>query len=156
MIWWVAAGGAVATAVVAVRWLRTRLLVVTVRGWSMAPTYQHGDRVLVRRRPPHRVRRGEVVVVDLPKRLRPMPSGVRPEEAVQQRRVIKRVAALAGDGTPDGVEHAPRPVQSGAMVLLGDNPMASGDSRQYGAVPLDAVVGVVLRKMGGSAVPVSR
>ncbi len=155
MIWWVAAGGAAAIAVTAVQWLRTHLLVVTVRGLSMAPTYRHGDRVLVRRRPSRGVRAGQIVVVDLPESVRPLPPGIPPAEALRQRRVIKRVAAVAGDATPAGVVHAPAPVPSGRMVLLGDNPLASGDSRQYGAVPLDAVVGVVLRRMGGSAAPVA-
>lgn len=155
MTWVVAAGGAVAVVAAVVRWLRTHLLVVTVRGMSMAPTYQPGDRVLVRRGPSRRVRAGQIVVVDLPESLRPLPAGLPPTEVLRQRRVIKRVAAVAGDLAPAGVGDVPAPVPPGAMVLLGDNPLASGDSRQYGAVPLDAVVGVVVRKMGGSAAPVT-
>jgi signal peptidase I len=155
MTWWMVAGGVAAAVVAAVQWLRTHLLVVTVRGLSMAPTYQPGDRVLVRRRPPRRVRAGQIVVADLPESVRPLPAGLRPDEVLRQRRVIKRVVAVAGEVTPAGVGDAPARVPAGAMVLLGDNPLASGDSRQYGAVPLDAVVGVVLRKMGGSAAPVT-
>ncbi|GGL03553.1 S26 family signal peptidase [Planomonospora parontospora] len=126
-------------------WLRRRHLVVTVRGPSMAPTYRHGDRVLVRRRRGGRLRTGQVVVVDLPEGIRPLPEGVGPEEAVIHRRVIKRVAAVAGEPAPFPVEGAEPVVPPGCLALLGDNPDGSGDSRQYGYVPADAVVGVALR-----------
>ncbi|MEU9509540.1 S26 family signal peptidase [Micromonospora sp. NPDC048170] len=115
----------------------------------MAPTYMHGDRVLVRRSRPGRVRAGQVVVVDLPERLRPVPTGVDPAEALLQRRVIKRVVAMAGEPVPAAIDTATTVVPPNRMVLLGDNPEASGDSRQYGFVPLDAVVGVVVRRMSG-------
>ncbi|MEU7930619.1 S26 family signal peptidase [Micromonospora echinofusca] len=129
--------------------LRHRHLLVTVRGQSMAPTHAHGDRVLVRRSRKGRVRTGQVVVVDLPERLRPLPVGVGPADALLQRRVIKRVAAVAGDPVPAQLRMTATVVPPDRIVLLGDNPDASGDSRQYGFVPLDAVVGVVVRRMSG-------
>lgn len=44
-----------------------------------------------------------------------------------KREVVKRVAAVDGE----------------RLIVLGDNPERSTDSRTYGAVPLDAVRGVV-------------
>jgi signal peptidase I len=128
-------------------WLRTRHLVVTVQGASMLPTYRHGDLVLVRRRSGRRVRNGEVVVVDLPDLVRPIPRGVSAAEALLNRRVIKRVAAVAGEVTPLAVREFGSPVPPGNLVLLGDNPDGSGDSRLYGFVPATAVVGVALRRL---------
>ena len=49
----------------------------------MAPTYQHGDRVLVRHRPGHRMRTGEVALVDLPESIRPIPDGVSPADSLR-------------------------------------------------------------------------
>ena len=43
--------------------LRRRFVVVEVDGISMRPTYEPGDRVLVRRCGADRVRRGQVVAV---------------------------------------------------------------------------------------------
>ncbi|ACZ85534.1 S26 family signal peptidase [Streptosporangium roseum] len=128
-------------------WLRRRHLVVTVRGPSMTPTYRHGDRVLVRRRSGGRIRTGQVALVDLPERMRPVPDGTASEDILRNRRVIKRVAAVPGDPVPFPVQGPGPVVPPGCLVLLGDNPDGSGDSRQYGYVPTDAVVGVVLRPL---------
>jgi signal peptidase I len=107
--------------VLAVWWLRRTLAVVTVSGISMRPTYQPGDRVLLRRVPDRALRRGQVVVVEAP----PYGTGTR-------KWLIKRVSALPGDGT---------------VFVLGDNPAASGDSRLHGYLPVDRVLGVVLRRL---------
>jgi signal peptidase I len=125
----VAVAGLAVSAVAGVWRLRDRHLVVTVRGLSMTPTFEPGDRLLVRRVEPRGVHTGQVVVVDLPHHLRPMPPGITPEESLRQRRVIKRVAAVAGEPVPDGVDAGAGPVPAGHLVLLGDNPLASGDSR---------------------------
>jgi signal peptidase I len=128
-------------------WLRKRHLVITVEGPSMLPAYRHGDMVLVRRRSGHRVRTGQVVVADLPDEVRPIPAGVSEAEALLNRRVIKRVAAIAGAETPLPVKAFGYLVPGGSLVLLGDNPDGSGDSRLYGFVPVSAVVGVVVRRL---------
>lgn len=102
---------------------------VEVHGPSMMPTLAPGDRLLVRRvraaRP--RLRRGELVVVADPRDRR--------------RPVVKRVAALPGQTAVVGgavVEAGP-----GSLIVLGDHPEASTDSRTYGPVALAMVQGRV-------------
>lgn len=66
--------------------------------------------------------------------------------------MIKRVVAVPGDavpsfrlawaGTPTGRAAA------GQMVLLGDNAGFSRDSRHFGAVRVERVLGVVFRRSG--------
>ena len=125
---------------------------VRVHADSMQPTLRSGDEVLVDRlslalRAPHR---GEVVVANSPVGL-----------------VVKRVAAVGGDtiGIEDGVlvvnghreqeryvDYAsidgsyfgPVQVARGDVFLLGDNRGNSEDSRDFGAVPEDDVVGRLL------------
>jgi signal peptidase I len=134
---WVAVAAiALATCVLAVLLARHRCLVVRVVGSSMAPTLLPGDRVLVRRyrRAPAGV--GDVLVFQ-------EPGG---------QRAIKRVAAVAGDVVPDSV----RPVTGGTdvvppgmLVLLGDG-IRSGDSRQWGFIPADRALGLMIRKLSAS------
>ena len=139
---WALTGAAVAAlaGVAGLASVRRRVVVVTVRGWSMAPALAPGARVLVRRTPPGRARPGDVVVA----RLDTGPGGW----------AVKRVAAVAGDPWPAGVPGGPPGgrVPAGRLVLLGDNAAVSLDSRELGAVPADRVVGVVRRRLpGGSA-----
>ena len=102
----------------------------------MEPTLRHGDRVLVRRhhRAPAQV--GEILVFR-------EPGG---------QRAIKRVAAVAGDPVPVSV----RPVTgstdivpSGMLVLLGDG-ARSGDSRHWGFIPAEHVIGQMIHKLSGT------
>lgn len=127
----------------ALRWHR-RLVVVTVRGPSMEPTYRDGDRVLVRRGPP--ARHGQVVVVE---RFRHGTPGGRPPLRGTDW-IIKRVAACPGDPVPRSAVPAlaDRPedrVPAGKLVLLGDNGAASIDSRQLGYFPRERTLGTVVR-----------
>jgi signal peptidase I len=160
----------VAAVTIALWVLRRRFLVVTVQGISMSPTYRDGDRVLVRRMRGQRACAGQVVVADLPPLVGsqagdlPMDVKVAPvggpelvaagdgRLGLSPSRVVKRVAAVAGDRTPAGVDGAGavdiQPVvPAGELVLLGDNPSASSDSRHYGFVPTGAVIGIVLRHL---------
>jgi nickel-type superoxide dismutase maturation protease len=91
------------------RWLD----VVEVRGSSMAPGLLPGDRLLVESRTYHlrAPRPGEVVLAADPRE--------------PERELIKRVAA---------VDDA-----SASAELRGDDPAASTDSREFGAVPLAAI-----------------
>ena len=123
--------------------LYRRYAVVDVHGASMEPTLRHGDRVLVRRVREGGVRTGDIVVVerfgwdDQPRRVW----------------VVKRAAAVAGDPVPGSVAHAAgvapgSAVPAGRLVVLGDNPAHSTDSRVWGYLPTDRLLGVVRRRMG--------
>lgn len=130
-------------------WLRLRWLTVTVAGPSMLPALRPGDRVLVRRTRAGRVQTGQVVVLD-----------------AESGPIIKRVAAAPGDPVPpglgavntglgagpgargDGVLTGGR-VPPGRLVLLGDNPGRSVDSRQHGYYDAAHLVGVAVRPLPG-------
>ena len=134
---------AVIAAVVAVAgWLvlqRRRLLVVTVHGVSMEPTYRSGDRLLVRRSRLDRVRTGQVVVVRV--------SGPGVDE-VTGGRMVKRAVAVPGDPVPAQIPVPDPVVPAGRLLVLGDNPLRSNDSRRLGYLSADSLIGVVLRPMG--------
>jgi signal peptidase I len=110
------------------KWLLGRWAVVVVEGPSMRPTFIEGDRLLVRRRT--KVKPGDVVVVQ--------------HSMVREERMIKRVAAVPGENDPTGSGGL---VPDGKLVLLGDNPAASFDSRQAGMLDASKVLGVVIRKL---------
>jgi len=134
-----------------------RIVIVTVRGISMEPTFCDGDRILV-----HRGRKlavGTVVVVECPKRRsgssglwKYIPSGATTLRGREW--MIKRVVATPGDPVPHEqvpalAEVADRCVPPGKLVLLGDNRKASFDSRQLGYIPIERVLGVVLSADAG-------
>jgi signal peptidase I len=136
---------------------RRYLIVVTVVGMSMQPTYRPGDRVLVRRIG-RRIVPGTVVVL-----AEPPPAGWAgspPVRGVRTRRtatgwIIKRVVALPGDSVPEAV----RPAVDGtvvvppdSLVVLGDH-SRSADSRRWGFAPTDQVLGTVIRRLPINAAP---
>ncbi len=149
-------------------WLRRSYITVTVDGPSMLPTYHPGEKLMVRRVAPGALRAGQVVVLDgLPVR---RPGGRRPPVPVAQRRpipvpapagvgsgwIVKRVVAVPGDPIPRDSVEALRDepgsrVPDGHLVLLGDNPERSRDSRQAGYFTADRLVGVVVRRMEADA-----
>lgn len=140
---------AVATAAaVLVVWLRRRYVVIEVDGRSMQPTLHEGDRVLVRRRPLRRIRTGDIVVVENPKHHR---NGRRLGSPARHTWMIKRAVAVPGDPVPASLA-ATVSVAAGALVpddrllVLGDNTVASFDSRSYGYLSGDRVLGVVVRR----------
>ncbi|MBC7525928.1 MAG: signal peptidase I [Chthonomonadaceae bacterium] len=127
-----------------------------VRGESMMPTYQNGQSVLVRRQSflNSKFKRGDVVVLQKGRDV-----------------IIKRVAYLPGEEVKDPAlvnvsyvrdlldyyEQSPRLtsdgkksmvprifVPAGFIVVLGDNPAVSEDSRFFGPVPLRDVLGNVI------------
>jgi signal peptidase I len=135
--------------------LRRRFVVVDVVGRSMEPTYHERDMVLVRRTAT--VTRDEVVVLQRPQgggwAPGPPPSAVRSGEWM-----LKRVVAVPGDPMPKDVAQAAGfahgvPVPAGTLVVLGDNALLSVDSRRWGPVPRDQVLGVVVRRLRGARPP---
>ncbi|GAA2324776.1 S26 family signal peptidase [Nonomuraea roseoviolacea subsp. roseoviolacea] len=125
--------------------VRRRYLVVTVHGESMLPTYRPGERVLVRRARAGSLRTGQVVV------LRELvPDG---QAEPRPHWIVKRVTALPGDPVPRDTVPALRAaagtrVPAGHLVVLGDNPDRSHDSRHSGYLTTDRLYGVVLRRLG--------
>lgn len=119
---------------------RRRLLVVTVRGVSMEPTYSSGDRLLVRRSGLDRVHAGEVVVVQV--------DGSTPDDPTGGR-MVKRAVAVPGDPVPAQIPLPDPVVPAGRLLVLGDNPARSNDSRRLGYIPADALIGVVVRPIAG-------
>jgi signal peptidase I len=144
-------------ALVAARWL---YFLVAVHGGSMLPTLRPGDRVLVRRVRRQRLRVGDIVVCrhyiptsPQPSSAPPQPSGGSgPPTTSVPAWVIKRVAAVPGDPVPPvGIPEVAQVVPAGAVVLLGDNPAASADSRDAGFFRLDRVRGKVIRRLSWAA-----
>jgi signal peptidase I len=147
----VAVLGAAVVAVAAVRWRR---VVADVEGPSMEPTLHAGDRLLVRRGTSG-LRVGRIVVIEQPFADLGWwrPGGRRPAVGFRAGAgtwSVKRVVAVAGDPVP--YDRVPTLgggpgslVPAGKLVVLGDNPEASFDSRMYGYVPEDRVLGVMLR-----------
>jgi len=149
-------GLALAVAAWAIVAMRRRILVVTVAGDSMWPTFADGDRVLVRRAQLRDLRQGQVVVVEKPTGDGQWSTPAVGSPADARNWIVKRVGALPGDPCPDVpapalpfpskiADLAGQPVPPGHLVLLGDNPGGSFDSRVFGYYPADHVLGIVIR-----------
>jgi signal peptidase I len=127
-----AATAAVVACAALARLAGRRWLVVVVRGGSMAPTLRDGQQLLVRRGRGYR--RGDIVVFRPP---RPDADGAPGDPPYR----VKRVAAVAGDAVPPWLDGAgPSCVPARHLAVSGDNPV-SEDSRHYGFVSDDAVLG---------------
>lgn len=132
--------------------VRRRFLTATVCGDSMEPTLRPGDRLLVRRT--KRVRAGQLVVFLYPgmPQSDPVPEGDRTL-------LVKRAVAVPGDRVPaewkypDVQKVAGTVVPPGSLVVLGDNPATSWDSRFFGFLPRERFVGVAIRHLPGQATP---
>jgi|HubBroStandDraft_4_1064222.scaffolds.fasta_scaffold01725_7 signal peptidase I len=131
--------------------LRRRFAVVTVTGQSMVPALADGDRVLVRRVRLGRIRAGDVVVVEKPDGeagwRKPPANRVAGHEWL-----IKRAAAVPSDPLPDSFRACwpalpDELVPAGKLVVLGDSPAGSYDSRVIGYIPGERLLGVVARRM---------
>jgi signal peptidase I len=123
------------------------MILVDVAGWSMAPALSDGDRVLVRRVRFHRIRRGAVVVFEMPSPdLRWRGAACRRSPA-GYRFLIKRVTAVPGDPVPDYFALRDRPetvVPPGMLLAVGDNRDDSVDSRAIGYIPAARILGIAI------------
>ena len=133
--------------------LRRRFVAVTVVGDSMMPTLHPGDRVLVRRVPLRRVRRGQLVVVRPPAGLPDpgdSPPAGSPDPGDRPPWLVKRAVALPGDAVPaavPGLDDGSGVVPAGLFVILGDNTGRSYDSRRAGYFRAESLLGVVVRTL---------
>jgi signal peptidase I len=123
--------------------LRRSYLVVRVSGLSMMPSLRPGDRVLVRRADPARLRTGMIVV------LRAWPGSRSPGASEW---LIKRLAAGPGDTVPEiareGCGNA-SVVPDGMAVVLSDN-KGGGDSRTWGFASCRQVAGYMISLLPGN------
>lgn len=119
---------------------RRMVVLVTVRGRSMAPTYHDGDVLLACRA--RLLRAGRAVVFT------PPDSSSAPGDPPYR---VKRIAALAGDPTPNWVSggQCTEPlVPPGRLVVRGDSD-TSEDSRTYGFVAARDVAAVIIGRLPG-------
>ncbi|WP_206061248.1 signal peptidase I [Nonomuraea basaltis] len=144
MFAWTAGLLAVAGLLLVLVVLRRRLAVVVVSGLSMEPTFHAGDRLLVRRMRLARISVGDVVVFETPDWL-----GIGEPPPPERRWMVKRVVALPGDPVPESVQAVvpERRVAPDRLVVLGDNPSASFDSRQCGLIDAGTLLGVAHRRI---------
>ena len=154
--------------VLALAALRSGFVLVVVSGASMLPTFRPGDRVLVRRTGHSGIEVGGVVVLRSPASEpgqwvpvgQPVTAGgvAAARSATQAGRaagsgplvgswVIKRVAALPGDPVPDLMRSATAgvPVVPSGQLLVSADSDGGTDSRRWGFIPADRVLGPVVR-----------
>ncbi|WP_052173587.1 S26 family signal peptidase [Embleya scabrispora] len=129
--------------------IRRRYVIVSVQGHSMTPTLTDGERVIVRRTPLRAIGVGRLVVA------RPPDDG-RWSRLALPAWLIKRAAAVPGDAIPRSGAPALRDlsddrVPEHRIVLFGDNPAQSLDSRYCGYFRDDQILGVVVGRLPGAA-----
>jgi signal peptidase I len=144
--------GAAGLAVAAL--LGVRAFVVTpvaVHGVSMEPTVHDGTALVARWPDPGHLHRGELIVFHDPEGTLALKRVV----GVAGDSVAIRDAILEVDDRPvpepyvdhsriDGTYFGPVTVRTGTIFVMGDNRAPSIDSREYGAISFDRVVGRVL------------
>ncbi|ROR90242.1 signal peptidase I [Nocardioides aurantiacus] len=124
---------------------------------SMSPTYSAGDEVLVVKVGvrSHRPRKGDVVVLRAPgsgelmvKRVVALGGesvGIRDGVLVVRNRPV--VESFVDHSRVDGTHFGPVHVPRHTVWVLGDARAGSRDSRQFGPVPQEAIVGRVLLRL---------
>jgi signal peptidase I len=154
--WVFVIGGALVVALVIRTFLLQAFWIPTA---SMEPTLQEGDRVLVNKLSYdlHDVNRGDIIVFERPE----SGSDGHPEDDIKD--LIKRVVALPGETIEarDGVVYIdgrlldepylpddmptndlpPTEIPEGQVFVMGDNRTNSSDSRVFGPIDQDLIVG---------------
>jgi signal peptidase I len=128
----------------------TRFRLAVVHGESMMPTYRDGELVLVNKLGSEatNLQRGDVVLVRngkdiLIKRVVFLPGDIlRGHDALAFRRVWQYFEQVPDPSSPIGGMSLRVP--QGTIVVLGDNPAVSDDSRLFGPVPIEDVIGRVV------------
>ncbi|MFE3519087.1 S26 family signal peptidase [Streptomyces sp. NPDC059166] len=124
--------------------IRRTFMLISVIGESMSPTYNTGDRVLIRRGS-RSIRRGQVVVVIRPAGETGWAKSQELEiNAMTRTWSIKRVAAIGGDDYPTQVRGQGK-VPAGHILVIGDDPL-SIDSKRHGPCPRNQVIGVLVAR----------
>jgi signal peptidase I len=135
------------------------LVLVTVSGSSMQPTFQDGDRVLVLRMPPRLIRRGAIVVAKPPDRSWVWQAARAADSSnTLPAWIVKRVAGLPGAQVPESsadVGSDAGIVPPGHFFLVGDGPV-SVDSRLWGPVPFSNVLGIAAMRLPAHPVSSAR
>jgi signal peptidase I len=147
------AGGVVIGGLVIVR---RQIAIISVTGQSMEPTLADGDRVIVRRTRLRSVRAGRLVVFEAPSDDEGGWTNSQPGRSLNRVWLIKRAAAVPGDPLPAGLPArlaGDLTVPDGKLVVLGDNPASSVDSRLLGYIPGDRLLGVVVGSPPDGALP---
>ncbi|GHP00498.1 hypothetical protein KSF_105450 [Reticulibacter mediterranei] len=141
---------------------------MTVIGASMSPQLVHGDRVLVFRwYPSRRLRNGQVVVLTTSR------NKYYKRDSGRSTWYVKRIVAMGGDTftqdtapypDADNDEHIRNKAQvdeagrwswhipPGHIFACGDNRERSIDSRIWGPIPTNQIIGIVLAKLPGTSV----
>ena len=127
-----------------------------IHGQSMEPTFKSGTRLVASRLPKRwaRLRRGDVVVVKPPdqaellelKRILGLPheivswsgGGIRVNDRLLDEPYARIPAPPPGDDDMRSVQ-----LDNGQYFVAGDNRLFSHDSRRYGPLPRQAIVGIV-------------
>lgn len=126
-------------------YIRYNLIMVSVRGTSMAPNLRPGDRILVRRDAIGSLRVGDLVVFRTPE-FHAARNSFRDGRYLfsETRWSIKRLVALPGDPVPKSIRastHGISHVPADMYVVIGDNYDRSTDSRHWGFLPKSQIIG---------------
>lgn len=124
--------------------LRRRYFVAIVSGSSMEPTFHPQQRVIARKASGRQVSRGDVILIRDHHTSEPSQHSVTVRDSSTPC-LIKRVAARSGEPIPPAFSlSTDLVVPAGRLLLIGDNPAASYDSRQHGYYSEGDVLGIVL------------
>jgi type IV secretory pathway protease TraF len=99
------------------------------------------------------IRRGHVIVVAAPGGRAPLGTTHARRGVAGRGWIIKRAAAVPGDLLPPEIaQRLDTPpgatVPPGRLLVLGDNPAGSTDSRTLGYIPGEDLLGVAIRRLG--------